>query len=55
VRFRPILSREYQLSKARFGKGNWQFALTLSEVATPAGDRVTLRYPAEGVTTRKVR
>ena len=45
--FRPVRGREIQLSKRRFGHGEWRVAATISDVASEP-DSVTVRWPRSG-------
>ena len=55
VRFRPVIGREVQLSKSRFGKGQWRISATLSDIARPEGGSAEVRWPQEGSARVEVR
>ena len=46
VNFRTVRGRELQLSKRRFGLGEWKLAATLSDVAGPGGEQISVRWPS---------
>lgn len=46
--YRTISGREMQLSKRRFGKGQWELVATISDVAGADGKQVSIRWPAAG-------
>ena len=52
--YRTIPGREIQLSKRRFGSGEWKLAATVSDVAAPGGGQISVRWPASGQFTLKV-
>lgn len=54
INFRTVRGREMQLSKQRFGSGEWKLVATLSDVAVPGKDPVTIRWPASGEFALKV-
>jgi hypothetical protein len=47
-RFKNTQARELQLGKERFGKGNWQFALTIHNIKGEDGQAKAVRFPANG-------
>lgn len=48
-KFKNALAREVQLSKDRFGYGNWHFNLNLGSIRLPDGTSTRIRYPGENV------
>jgi hypothetical protein len=48
VNFRTVRGREMQLSKRRFGMGEWKLVATISDVAGPTDERISVRWPAAG-------
>ena len=54
VNYKAIPGREMQLSKQRFGRGEWKLVATISDVAVPAGERISVRWPVSGHFTLKV-
>ena len=54
INFRTVRGRELQLSKRRFGLGEWKLAATISDVAGPGGGAVSVRWPISGNFTLKV-
>ena len=48
VNFRTVRGREMQLSKRRFGLGEWKLVATISDVAGPNDERISVRWPAAG-------
>lgn len=54
INFRTVRGRELQLSKRRFGLGEWKLAATISDVAGPGEERVSVRWPQSGNFTLKV-
>jgi hypothetical protein len=51
--FRPVRGREVQLSKRRFGLGEWTMAATISDVAA-GQESVSVRWPKSGSFNLKV-
>ena len=51
--FRPVPGREMQLSKRRFGHGEWTMVATISDVAA-GQESVTVRWPRSGRFSLKV-
>lgn len=47
-RLRNAKARELQLSKQRFGHGDWQFSMTIYQVKDAAGGMREVRFPADG-------
>ena len=54
VNFRAVRGRELQLSKRRFGAGEWKIVATISDVAAPDDKRISIRWPVSGHFTLKV-
>ena len=48
IDYRTLTGREIQLSKARFGRGDWRVSANLSDVAAPAGQMSAVKWPANG-------
>ncbi len=46
-RFLPAQGSEFQLSKERFGRGQWQLRLSLSGVASAEGGLTTIHLPSQ--------
>lgn len=54
LNFRTVSGRELQLSKRRFGAGEWRLVATISDVALPDGKQISVRWPRSGHFTLKV-
>lgn len=54
-RFIPSAGREWQISKARFGAGEWRLKLTLNQVRGPDGATMSVTLPENGEATLAVR
>ena len=54
VNYKAIPGRELQLSKRRFGLGEWRLVATISDVAATGNERVSVRWPKSGHFTLKV-
>ena len=52
--FRMTRARELQLSKQRFGRGEWRWHIDIRNVADRKGGQVSLRFPKQGEQTLKV-
>lgn len=48
LRFKNARAREAQLSKQRFGQGDWQFTLKIYGIQTGTGKHTDLLFPADG-------
>jgi hypothetical protein len=48
INFRTVRGRELQLSKRRFGLGEWKMAATISDVAVPGREPISVRWPQAG-------
>ncbi|MCL1633318.1 hypothetical protein M2650_01475 [Luteimonas sp. SX5] len=49
--FRMTRARELQLSKQRFGRGQWRWHIDIRNVADEKGGQMSLRFPKEGEQT----
>lgn len=47
-RFKNALAREMQLSKGRFGRGDWKFTLEIRSLKNPKGEYYNITFPAAG-------
>jgi hypothetical protein len=54
VNYKAIPGRELQLSKRRFGSGEWRLVATISDVAATGNEKVSVRWPESGHFTLKV-
>lgn len=54
-RWKDSRAREVQLSKARFGRGEWRFSLEIHQVRNGAGALGEVRFPAQGMYSMKAR
>ena len=52
--YKAIPGREMQLSKRRFGSGEWKLVATISDVAGPGEERISVRWPASSHFALKV-
>lgn len=48
VNYKTIPGRELQLSKRRFGRGEWKLVATISDVAAAGNERISVRWPSSG-------